>query len=112
MPSRCVALRQGRHPALLAVILCVVSGSASPTGDGDAACPTGVEGVERAPGPGEQEGARAAALRAWRQSLAPDGVVAVREDARKMLIVDNTFGGLSNRRQSLMLAAAAAKLMR
>jgi len=29
-----------------------------------------------------------------------------------MLVVDLSFGGLSNRRQSLMLAAAAAKLMR
>jgi len=30
---------------------------------------------------------------------------------QKLLIVDLSFGGLSNRRQSLMLAAAAAKLI-
>ena len=62
---------------------------------------------------------RSAALRAWRQTMITSGdshsVDSTREGQSKLeglLIVDNTFGGLSNRRQSLMFAAVAAKLMR
>lgn len=58
---------------------------------------------------------RAAAVRAWRgsQNLAEDDEA--RESTmqsggtRKLLIVDLSFGGLSNRRQSLVLAAVAAR---
>lgn len=65
---------------------------------------------------------RSAAIRAWRETIVRSsdashvdstrGEQSQMEGFRNLLIVDNTFGGLSNRRQSLMLAAAAAKLMR
>ena len=60
---------------------------------------------------------RAEALRAWRtlqHAAAPSTHehASASQEAQKLLIVDLSFGGLSNRRQSLMLAAAAARLMR
>jgi len=59
---------------------------------------------------------RAEALRAWRtlqhEATSTHEHASASQEAQKLLIVDLSFGGLSNRRQSLMLAAAAARLMR
>ena len=98
------------------VFLCAICGASSGGEEGSAggAAPTSAACHTWA-GAGECD-ERASALHAWRERRALGGdlhatlEVGGEEAGGGLLIVDLSFGGLSNRRQSLMLAAAAARL--
>ena len=98
------------------VFLCAIYGASSGGEGGSAGGPAPTSAACHT-WAGEGEGdERASALHAWRERRALGGdlhatpEVGGEEEGGGLLIVDLGFGGLSNRRQSLMLAAAAARL--